>query len=429
MMQLVLLLVLFKLNIIIYAMAPTTNQSSTPRHIYANKNGPVHKRPTHMEKNSDFIRTNTDTNTDKHSTFRVAVLVAGGFLRYFLESSANRLVAPLVRQKHSVDYFLSLTTEAAKPYRASFGYTHRATWDPVFSSNALGDLDCSMPNHTVITDTVSKVMARAGARLREFTLHDHIDVEADARIRKRHQKSMIRHPSEDPDLRFPTYDLGSAADHSSNIVANRNLLRLHLSMERLWLAALKTEEQDGSLYHFVLFLRDDTKWLLNFDLNKLLAQGPADVYLPSCDARKPPMPPDEINDHGLVASRRAADVFGFYLGRLLNSTFDKCKESWNYNILPTLDAKDFHKMIQNKDIHAFFYGRRGCNSEMLLKWQLDRSRLKVRKVGQAMIPFQRSMHLNMSGNVVECFHKYCSSFKGGLRDFGIQRCSAINLDG
>ena len=415
-------------------------EHSLTTHSHTNKNGPEHSRPklrSNKEKNLAFSRKrrigavaeSDGIAHDDYPKYRVAVLVAGGFLRYFLESSAKRLVAPLTRQMHSVDYYLSLTLEAAKPYRAAFGYTQRATWDPIFSRVcAQTDLDDSaMPNKTVITDTVRNVLTQAGAQLREFRLSQQIDVDTDNRVYKRHQELIARHPNEDPNLRFPTYDLGSDADHSSNIVANRNLLRLHLSMEYLWLAARKSEEYDGQLYHFVLFLRDDTKWLLDFDLNKLLAQGHADVYLPSCDARNPPLPPDEVNDHGLVVSRRAADNFGFYLDYLLNSTFDKCHDSWNHNLLPTLDSKDLNTMVKKNDFHALFYSRRGCNSEMILKWQLDLSQFKIRKVGQGLMPFQRSMHLNLSGNVVECFHKYCTSSKNSLGNYGMQRCSTINV--
>ena len=408
-------------------------------HSHANKNGPDNVNINEQFRTQNYLdsskkrRIGTIADSEKivnldPPKYRVAVLITGGFLRYFLESSAKRLIVPLKRQMHTVDYYLSLTLEAAKPYRAAFGYTQRTTWDPIFSrSLERTDLENTTPNKTVITDTVKDVLTQAGAQLRLFRLSQQIDVDTDARINTRHQELLARHPNEDPNLRFPTYDLGSDADHSSNIVANRNLLRLHLSMEYLWLAARKFEEESSQLYHFVLFLRDDTKWLLDFDLNKLLAQGQADVYLPSCDARNPPLPPDEVNDHGLVVSRRAADTFGFYLEHLLNSTFNKCHDSWNHNLLPTLYSNDLNTMVKKKDFHAIFYSRRGCNSEMILKWQLDLSHLKVRKVGQGLMPFQRSMHLNLSGNVIECFHKYCSSSKYGLGNYGMQRCSHINV--
>jgi hypothetical protein len=72
-------------------------------------------------------------------------------------------------------------------------------------------------------------------------------------------------------------------------------------------------------------------------------------------------------------------------------------------------------------------GERGCNSEMLLKWVIEKESLNVKKVGQGLLPFQRSMHLDLNGTVVECFHKYCKSVENNLGDFGMQRCKNIKL--
>ena len=261
-----------------------------------------------------------ETNVQEKSE-RVAVLVAGSFNRYFLVSSAERLVAPLRKQGYIVDYFLSLTTEAAKPYRAELGYTQYATWDPVFSNGARTEI----PNNTAIAATVQDILVvRAGARLRHFSLLGHLDVEEDPRIRKRHRRATKQHPGEDVDLRFPTLNLSYGARNSANVVANRNIIRVFVS-ERLWAALLDAERADGEPFDLVLFLRDDTKWLADFDLDRLRAQGSADVYLLSCDVRVPRLSPDEINDHGLVVRRKAAGVFGLYLTRLLESDIEGCK--------------------------------------------------------------------------------------------------------
>jgi hypothetical protein len=354
-----------------------------------------------------------ETNVQEKSE-RVAVLVAGSFNRYFLVSSAERLVAPLRKQGYIVDYFLSLTTEAAKPYRAELGYTQYATWDPVFSNGARTEI----PNNTAIAATVQDILVvRAGARLRHFSLLGHLDVEEDPRIRKRHRRATKQHPGEDVDLRFPTVDLSYGARNSANVVANRNIIRVFVSMERLWAALLDAERADGEPFDLVLFLRDDTKWLADFDLDRLRAQGSADVYLLSCDVRVPRLSPDEINDHGLVVRRKAAGVFGLYLTRLLESDIEGCK-------------RRMHKPLWWEILPAFArnaIGERGCNSEMLLKWQIDLARFRVLKVGQSLIPFQRSMHLDINGKIVECFHKYCKSSKDRLGDFGLQRCTAVKL--
>jgi hypothetical protein len=342
------------------------------------------------------------------------VLVAGSFHRYFLQSSAEKLVAPLRKQGYSVDYFMSLTTDVAKPYRAELGYTQHATWDPVFSNGTGTDI----PNDARITATVHNLLVtQAGAKLRHFRLIQQIDVEEDSRIRKLHHRASKQHPKEDVDLRFPTLDMSSGARHAANAVANKNIIRLFMSMERLWRALLDAEESDGEPYDFVLFLRDDTKWLADFNLDRLRAQGKADVYLLSCDARVPSLSPDEINDHGLVVHRKVAETFGLYLTRLLESDIEACRDR-------------MHKPSWEKVLPGFArdaIGERGCNSEMLLKWQIDVAKLHVLKVGQSLIPFQRSMHLSLNGKVVDCFHKYCKSFQDDLDDSGFQRCSAIKI--
>ena len=371
------------------------------------KKGRLHDSRLGVERHSREAKMQGKSN-------RVAVLVAGSFHRYFLQSSAEKLVAPLRRQGYSVDYFMSLTTEVAKPYRAELGYTQHASWDPVFSNGTSTDI----PNDTRITATVHDVLVKgAGANLRYFSLSKQIDVEEDPRIRKLHHRASKQHPKEDVDLRFPTLDMSSGARHAANAVANKNIIRLFMSMERLWGSLLDAERADGEPFDFVLFLRDDTKWLADFDMNRLRAQGTADVYLLSCDARVPTLSPDEINDHGLVVHRKVAETFGLYLTRLLESDIEACKNrmhkpSWE-KVLPKF-ARDA-------------VGERGCNSEMLLKWQIDLAKLQVLKVGQRLIPFQRSMHLNLNGKVVDCFHKYCKSFQDDLGDSGFQRCSAIKI--
>jgi len=323
-------------------------------------------------------------------TKRVAVMVAGSYNRYFLKSSADHLIKPLTKQGYHVDYFLSLTTESALAYRAELGYTSFSTSDPVFGN---GEREVAHYSND-ISQIVKKLLGQVGANLREFRLQYQLSLNSDARLHDHRRMAKRENPTEDPDLRFPTRDLSASAAHAQNAVANRNLLRLHLAMERLWYALLRAEMEDGSMYDYVLFLRDDIKWLAHFDMDKLIAQGPADVYLLACDARKPPLHPDEINDYGLVVKRSAADVFGLYLSRLLKFDVDECRKQMTSPM-----------------------GERGCNSEMLLKWVMDKESLDVRRVGQKLLPFQRSMHLNLNGRIVECFHKYCKSSKDNLEDF------------
>ena len=68
---------------------------------------------------------------------RVATLVSGTFLRFFLDSLAMRLVWPLVAQGHKVDCFIALSTALHKPWRTD-SYLRHLTWDPVFGKPNVG---------------------------------------------------------------------------------------------------------------------------------------------------------------------------------------------------------------------------------------------------------------------------------------------------
>ena len=258
----------------------------------------------------------------------------------------------------------------------------------------------------------------AGGRLRRLAIHDAVSVDDDTRVQAKRALAQKVHPSEDPDLRFPMIDLRQKT-MGSTPVGNRNLLRMHCAVERLWGDLEAAETADGGPYDYVMFLRDDTQWLEDFDLDRLLAEGQADAYVLGCDAREPPLLPMEINDHGAVATRANAGFFGRYFSFLLNHTDPKaCQRT-----LPAMYKKN---------------DERGCNSEMLLSYNLARAEVRVRKVGQRIIPLQRSVHVvdtvalggvggsrpSAPPHTTVCFHKYCQSKLHRLADHGMQQCSS-----
>merc|ERR1711862_671252 len=127
--------------------------------------------------------------------------------------------------------------------------------------------------------------------------------------------------------------------------------RLHFAIQELWMQVVAVEQQSRNReYDYVLFLRDDSQWMIDFSLNKLIALGDADVYILSCDARDPPLHEDEINDHALVVTRKVADLFGMYFTNIFKDEHlvDNCIKSMNHP-------------FKKKDIIL-----RGCNSEMIL---------------------------------------------------------------
>ena len=123
-------------------------------------------------------------------------------------------------------------------------------------------------------------------------------------------------------------------------------------------------------YDYVMIVRDDTLWLDDFDINKVIETNPwADAYVLSCDDRDPPMMAQEINDHGILIKRSKAEIVGKYFSSLLNTNLGAC-----------------HKYAR-----LVLGDKRGCNSEMILNFILMRSGLKIQKVPQSLIPFERSV--------------------------------------
>jgi len=288
------------------------------------------------------------------------------------------------------------------------------TWDPVFD-RACGDKtvgsrigtsienvteDCIIKHQLLIEREIQNNggLARKIVLRRSTSIDDHPLVEAKRAV------GIALHPNEDPDTRFPILDLrGGKSRATAN--ANRNLLSLHLKYQQLWDEVVRTEA--GWQFDYVMFLRDDTLWLSDFDLNRLIRRGHADFYVLSCDARIPRMQPAEINDHGGVVSRRHAELFGSYFNQLFHVNLTECHMS----------------ILQ----HAG-HGKVGCNSEMILKWILARRGVTTREVGQGLIPLQRSLRLKKpEGGATTCFHKYCQSHRDSLAHVPLQRCEDVIL--
>jgi hypothetical protein len=144
-------------------------------------------------------------------------------------------------------------------------------------------------------------------------------------VQKRRVAS-AKYPQEDVDLRFPMLDLRhTALERTAN--GNRNILRLFNNLQHLWdTKVVSTEHFIGRQYNYIMILRDDSLWLDDFDLNKLLAVNPAaDAYVLSCDAREPAMLSPEMNDHAIVIKREKAAVVGRYFSSsLLSADIEAC---------------------------------------------------------------------------------------------------------
>ncbi|GFH53903.1 hypothetical protein CTEN210_10379 [Chaetoceros tenuissimus] len=335
-----------------------------------------------MIKDNETPPTTTTTSTKP----RVAVIVAGTLNRFIFDSALKNLIKPM-KKRASVDYYVSLSTARMKAYRSDSGYTDRLQPDPTLPSSTVEDfVDIEEYIRTKIASLASSVGA--------VYLQESIDIDSEPMLIARRERALQEHPDEDPDSRFPIIDNRNAAISQRTANANRNLLRLHLAIQSLWKTATNWEKEEGFKYDYVMFLRDDSLWLKEFDIRNLLSKG-GDIFIPACDARDPPLQPSEINDHILVSRRDTADVFGNY-----------------YSELSKRDVKGCMKLLPDDLTKG---GKRGCNSEMLLKWIVDERNITVTKLGQSKIPFQRSANVKLpDGSNVPCFHKFCQSRKHPL---------------
>ena len=322
--------------------------------------------------------------SDSTSQLNVAVIVAGTLERFMLDSTLRKAVGPMSDSGVSVDYFASLTTAPAKAYRSDLVYTEHLEPDPVLP----------VPTHDDFVDVEEFIrmrVARDWAKVGALKISKQINIDTEPMLDNRRKLALKKHPNEDPDQRFPMFDNRNDDTSQRTANANRNLLRLHFAIQNLWETVTRREKEENFRYDYVMFLRDDTLWLDDFDINNVISTD-ADIIIPSCDARDPPLHKSELNDHILISRRDTADVFGEYYSKLFDADISACMEQ-----LPDELSQD---------------GKRGCNSEMLLKWIVDKENMRVSKLGQGILPFQRSANVKLpGGSTVHCFHKFCQSEK------------------
>jgi len=354
--------------------------------------------------------TNMTSGTNKDGGKRIAIVVAGSFTRYNLNSTLHHLIRPLVAQGHQADYYVSLTYQSRPAYHADSWYMQHLTVDPVFDDTCIGettesDIRTFLNNMTEECNNKTKEfianhIRQHGGRARKVVLRNSLSIDDNPLVVAKRAEAKSSRPGEDPDTRFPIQDLGKKKATAN---ANRNVLTVFLNYEQLWEEVVKSEDTTRP-YDYVMFLRDDTMWLKDFNLNRLIEHDHADLYVLSCDARRPPLWPEEINDHGSVVSRRKAELFGKYFTHLFHADIAGC----------------------NKKIALKTGGSFGCNSEMILKNILTHDGVSTTLVGQGLIPFQRSLYVKRpGGGAAPCFHKYCESHSDALPSFGIQRCQQM----
>ena len=288
------------------------------------------------------------------------------------------------------------------------------------------------PSATTAT-TTTKIRA---LRLLEEPMEDD-PVLDEMRKKQQQSSSSSSSPRDEIFQQFPMMDKREKALARTQ-AGNKNIVRLFLALESLWdnefleqEAKLRNNNNNNNnnhyYYDYVLILRDDTLWLDDFDLQRVVATDPtADAYVLSCDARTPTMLPPEINDHGILIKRHKASVLGRYV-----------------SAMASVDLQECHNHVQK------WVGEdRGCNSEMILKHVLEHHDIKTKLVPQSLLPFERavlvdgksqgsslssSSSLRQGGNHHKaedfyCYHKFCQSVDQPLvLPSEIQQCKELSF--
>ena len=347
----------------------------------------------------------------KKKKLRVALIIAGTLDRFMFEKTLEKVTRPIARSGSiNLDFYLSLTTGTAQAYRSSSSggtsYTDYFQQDPALPKSMLEDkLD--------IEEFVRKRIGNApGSSVGAIVIKDRIDIDSEPLLKAKRRRALRDYPNEDPDTRFPLLDIRDDDHKQRTAIANQNLLKLHYAIQQLWQTATKWELEEEFNYDFVIFMRDDSLWFQKFNLRYFDKPefADSDIFIPSCDARDPPMDRQEINDHILISRRNVSDLFGNYYETLFKTDMSACSQRLS-------------KAVKSK-------GKRGCNSEMILKYVTDTHDVNVTKVGQSMMPFQRSANVRLpDGSNLQCFHKFCQSHDSPLiiePKKQLQKCSNID---
>jgi hypothetical protein len=385
----------------------------------------------------EMAKTQTADNGSQGADISLAVLVAGSTQRFLFDSFVQHVAGASTSGSKTlaVDYFTILTLKSGPAFRQDDGYMgHLAGRDKLFDGILATNDPKKSPEATQkqMMETMTSAVAASSStttktniralRLLEEPIED--DPVLDA-VRSREQKRFegdaqsSKATSFDLFQQFPMMDKRQKALTRTQ-AGNKNMIRLFLALESLWKTEFlsfektKKQQQDDQAYDYVLILRDDTLWLDDFDLQKVIDTDPtADAYILSCDGREPKMLPPEINDHGILIRREKAGIVGEYVSAMASLDLKRCHES----------------------VTEWLGKERGCNSEMILKHILETNGVRVKLVPQSLLPFERAVLIDGktrktgNGGDYHCYHKFCQSIDLPLElPSGIQRCKELTFD-
>ncbi|KAG7354204.1 hypothetical protein IV203_003560 [Nitzschia inconspicua] len=381
------------------------------------------------------LRYQTDVVQQRQQSFRpskqkitmpsLAIVVAGSAQRLLFNSTVHHVIRPMNNQ-YVVDYFAAITLQSGPAFRQASGYMGHLGYDPLLQPY-LKNNNNNKNNNSQTTNDVSHIQST----LQQVMSQAIASVSSTAKLRT---LRVLAQPMEDDPILDPLREKIKTNNNNNNDMyrqfpmmdrrpqalerthaGNRNMIRLFLLLESLWHDVETAERIRGSRYDYILLVRDDTLWLDDFHIDRLLVHRPTpathhqkqppDAYILSCDARTPTMLPPEINDHGMLIRRDRAEVVGKYVTTLVQTDLQKCHRS----------------------VTQWLGKERGCNSEMILKHILKEHNIQVQLVPQSLLPFERAVVVEYkSGRNEYCFHKFCQSTEQPLTvPAGMKKCNDI----
>eukprot|EP00438_Fugacium_kawagutii_P019748 Skav227354 [mRNA] locus=scaffold1665:130689:131807:+ [translate_table: standard] len=289
---------------------------------------------------------------------RFAILIAGT-LRRFNSNADVHLVAPLTRANWTVDVFLSLFDGPSKGWRK---ISEAFVQDPQFEGL----------NRSGIQHLLERRFSMPGSRLVVNKIFDEYhEAPEDMAFVDRNQFWRNKH------------------GHGDGRTARSNFILLLKELESLWYLALSQEHLYGS-YSYVMILRDDAFWFLDFSLSRLLDLGGVQrtgstnkghLYTIMCETLAVPDPLG-ITDHVFLLDRPAAETFCKAYSRLAH---------------PEHFGKEWLSKYENDQA--------GDMSEHFYLILANFSGIQVIDVPAFLMPMQRVARLD--GRM--CLHKYCDS--------------------
>jgi len=214
---------------------------------------------------------------------KVAIITSGTLQRYFLGHATKGLIEPLVKQGHSVDYFLTL-------YAGRF-----ESFNP-HGNDFLSELSGIVES---VKQLIRGRVSQAGANIHGLEISQEVVFNED-------DEHLL---------------------NTSRLAAKRNLVWKDKKLEELWNRLEAVEIHKGP-YTTVIFINDDSVWLKPFDLDRLhnsSSRKAPEGYLIDCSLQMHGktgwmVTPPAVTDHIYVVDRELAEPFGKQYSLLLNDS-------------------------------------------------------------------------------------------------------------